>query len=133
MQAVVEVDEREIELAKFFQLAEILPYRLKMFSPYIDSYWHEIATDHSAFRLKFETPTNINISHLEAGSDTPEHIEWVAAYETSFGPLPKIWFHDLSGQFDQIAYQAYLESGEVYAAWDCSPAITKPAIPQKAK
>ncbi|WP_030299067.1 hypothetical protein [Streptomyces katrae] len=110
------------ELARFLTIAgqrHRAGYKLpEMFSGAIDAFWHE----------QLDAPTYDAFSTEHAGAVVGHNptsgsgaIEWVAAYEEAYGPLPAVWFTDERGRLDGEAFAAYRESGRVEASWNCGP------------
>lgn len=108
------------ELARFFALADKdRAAMLEMFSPAVDSVWHDLV----------EQPEALSRFCGDAGVPVPEHlpvkgeghIGWVTAYEAEHGKLPEVWFMDEAGSVRTDVRDAYLETGIVVSAWDCGP------------
>ncbi|MFF2808539.1 hypothetical protein ACFVT2_15475 [Streptomyces sp. NPDC058000] len=124
-----------VELGKFFMVSvgefEKGHATPEMFSAAIDAEWHRL----------LGSPEYVEFSSRHAGQPL-EHVSscgtgrvsWIATYEKLFGPLPDIWFTDADGTVNHEAAARYRKTGEVWAAWNCSPAPGDPeTVPQPQK
>lgn len=109
------------ELGRFFTLSVELNKPLTMFSEYIDDAWHALMNDDAQYRKFCLDAVGQYIGHKPGGSDLPESHPWVRDYEARFGRLDESWFADSNGSLNAPAFNRYLETGEVQAAWDCGP------------
>lgn len=93
----------------------------EMFSGAIDAYWHDqLGTDgYTAFSLEHAGAV---VGHSPVSGSGP--VDWVAAYQEAYGPLPALWFTDERGRLDGDAFAAYIETGRVEASWNCGPEFT---------
>lgn len=113
------------ELGKFFGLVRDAAAsggntRLPMFSPFIDAAWHQLQHAPDDLDRFCREHASGPVRHLTTGGTGT--IEWVAAYEAAYGPLPLIWFTDADGNLDVATRAAYLKTGIVVSDWDCAPA-----------
>ncbi|MET9427014.1 hypothetical protein [Streptomyces sp. NPDC003036] len=90
----------------------------EMFSPAVDTMWHQLLAtpEYAAFSTEHAGAV---LGHREMNGSGP--IAWVAAYEEAYGPLPEIWFTGADGILNEAALARYEETGRVVAEWDCGP------------
>lgn len=107
------------ELRKVFRLAAENIY-IEMFSEGIDAVWHQMLEDESSYEAFSMAATDgLIIGHAPTtGAGTVQFIE---SYERRYGKLPRIWFYNAEGQFDQAGYDQYLQTGNVISRWICTP------------
>lgn len=112
------------ELGKFFTLAarrfdagQAAP---EMFSTAIDAVWHRLTQTPRAYDAFTAEHAGRRLAHIETAGHGS--IDWVAAYQESYGPLPEIWFTTEHGTVNEQTLTRYRETGTVVAEWDCAPA-----------
>jgi hypothetical protein len=119
--ATLDKEEAREELGKFLQLASDLGPGLKMFSNFIDHEWHTLLQDPAAYKAFCAEKRTIVWEHSPNVAPAIAVIEWIGEYESRWGDLSAAWFANTDGSIDQDAYQDYLDSHKVVAAWDCNP------------
>lgn len=113
-----QIQEAKVELGKMFRLAAE-GVHIEMFSTGIDAVWHELSRDSVRYEDFCLASCGAVIGHGESSGQG--HITFIKAYEEKYGKLPKIWFLQRSGKYDEERYKTYLDTGEVTSGWDCTP------------
>src|SRR5437899_3268524 len=121
-------DRAVVELGRFLTLAQDPAAWgesgwMPMFSGFIYSIWHQQLGDPEGFTAFCQAHAGAEIVHIERRGFGP--VDWVAAYEAAYGPLPLLWFVDAAGAVDKVAWDAYLDTGIVVTGWDCGPKIAE--------
>lgn len=130
--ALINRDEAEKELARFFALSTELNSSLTMFSEYVDEVWHDLMTDQPKYQAFCKDACGQVLGHIPSGETNPiVVIEWVSEYEKRHGDLPPVWFADRNGVLQEDAQLDYLESHTIVAAWKCSPSTGSIATVQE--
>ena len=113
------------ELSKFLVLAGEIRKPMTMFSAFIDEAWHDLLSDPEAYAEFSNAACGSVIGHI-AGT-APEviggepYFGWTSSYQERYGPLPSIWFADKTGRIDHEAHEHFVSTGEIRAAWSCTP------------
>jgi hypothetical protein len=106
------------ELRKIFNLTAQGIY-VEMFSEGIDQVWHELIEDKETYEAFSKEACGYIIGHGENKDEGL--VSFVEAYERRYGKLPRIWFFDANGVFDENRYAEYLSTGNIISAWVCNP------------
>jgi hypothetical protein len=107
----------KVELGKFFTLAFDGVPNMLMFSPLIDSVWHDLLKseeEYSEFCNALGVPRPGHQPMNGAGK-----ITWISEYEARFGKLDSVWFMRVDGSVFSDVEEAYRKTGDVVCSWDC--------------
>lgn len=119
---VIDQAAAEQELAKFFALSQELNAPLTMFSDYVDKRWHELMEDAEVYEQFCLSACGKVLGHVPSGQSNPiVVVEWIEQYESRHGYLPHVWFANEAGEFQDDAYQDYVDSHTIVASWKCNP------------
>lgn len=122
----------EVELSKYLALAVKTGAKVEMFSPAVDSVWHELLADGDNYRRISLKACGQVVGHdTTSKSAVPEKIGWIEEYHRQFGRMDDVWFRNHLGDLDVDIYGRYQATGEVVASWDCTPLIEKITKPPK--
>lgn len=126
----IENSPEEQELMRFFIAGKAFMQKTSksVFMPFcmVDDVWHNLLKDKERYTHLTLSLVGSKIKHLSQKGEG--EIEWVSEYEKMFGKLSEIWFTSSNGKLDSLSYQRYLQTGKMYAAWNCNPAYKPPVI-----
>lgn len=117
------------ELSRFFQIGKELfeeTGELAMMPTcVVDEHWHSLIEHGKIDAFVAEhLGDDVVIMHLDAGGIDP--LNWVARYESAFGPLNPAWFTDQNGLNSEL-FGEYTDGAAPGMSWDCTPGfIPKP-------
>lgn len=113
----------ESELSKFFQVAKTMAdidgTMALMPICYVDKAWHGKLQDPKGYEVFCRSANVPAFEHAEVNGFGK--INWVDTYHQKYGLLGKVWFVSPEGEFDEVAFNSYLQSNELHCAWNCGP------------
>jgi len=111
------------ELSRFFAIAADAEdiTTMKMPRGAVDALWHSYLAYPSEYIRFTAQHAGVYFEHMAGNGH--EEMTWVSEYERRYGKLPKVWFTDDAGVFDEQAYADYMSKGKLIASWDCGPIV----------
>jgi hypothetical protein len=85
----------------------------------VDTEWHRMLDSPKEYKVFCQKVLGREVLHKAAKGEG--EIGWSGIYERQYGPIPEVWFRDITGTLRKTQRRKYLEKGVFYASWDCTP------------